>query len=239
MGTRASTPRCSSCTSSWQPESFYCFFLSTLSQQGGRNRRSLPRLERLLRPVRPTQMSTSNGFPGAPCWPGRRPRAARRPAPDRERASVVGLTLPQDLTQSNHQPSHNHLTTTIHPEQMVIHPSNHGNSQQKNLLQIAQFDTSTDPPPSQSESLSQPLGPVSSGRKVTLRCLNGSPLIPKPKSFQDFPMQPHFPPSQCKIILYSQLLNSDFSLLLKTSALLDPFKKKLKKGPRMVTLLQI
>merc|ERR1712038_1689729 len=143
---------------------------------------------------------------------------------DRGRASVVGLTLPQDLTQSNHQPSHNHLTTTIHPEQMVIHPSN---SQQRNLLQIAQFASSTDPPPSQSESQSQSLGPVSSGRKVTLRCLNGSPLIPKPKSFQDFPMEPNFPPSLCKIILNSQLMNSDFLLLLKTSALPDPFKKKL------------
>ena len=184
-------------------------------------------------------VTTPFKFSGAPCWPGRRLRAARRPAPDRGRASVVGLTLPQDLTQSNHQPSHNHLTTTIHPEQMVIHPSNHSNSQQRNLLQIAQFASSTDPPPSQSESLSHPLGPVSSGRKVTLRCLNGSPLIPKPKSFQDFPMPPHFPPSQCKIILNSQLLNSDFLLLLKTSALLDPFKKKLIKGPRMATSLQI
>ena len=150
----------------------------------------------------------------------------------------MGLTLPQDLTQSNHrhQPNHNHLTTTINPEQMIIHPSNHSNIQQRNLLQIAQFDTSTDPPPSQRESPSQPLVPVCSGRKVTLRCLNGSPLIPKPKSFQ---VQPHFPLPQCKIILNSQLLNSDFLLSLKTSALLDPFKKKLIKGPRMVTLLQI
>ena len=154
----------------------------------------------------------------------------------------IELVARPDLTQSNHhhhEPKHNHLTTTIHPEQMVIHPSNHSNSQQRNLLQIAQFETSTDSPPSQSESQSHPLGPVSSGRKVTLRCLNGSPLIPKPKSFQDFPMQPHFPPPECKIILNSQLLNSDFLLLLKTSALLDPFKKKLIRGPRMVTSLQI
>merc|ERR1711862_1073398 len=133
--TRASTLRCSSCTSSWQPEPSSCFFLSTpwppgVAQSQAQRR---PWHESLLRPVRPTATLISSGSLAQPSLL-RRHQAATRPAPDSARASVVRLTLPTLSDYNNNQ-------------------NNEQDSQSEDNLQIAYHTTYPEDKPADAASV--------------------------------------------------------------------------------------